>query len=115
MMSTLPTAQIVYVLNCQKQQNHQWMNVKLHNGLVTTIVMMETTMLNVDLMEVIAAKKIHHSDGTTIVLIVSVWTSQRQLKPQMDLIVRFHIILVTTFVMMKTTMLNVDLMVETVA
>merc|ERR1719219_2890412 len=62
-MSTLPTAPNVHVLKCQKQlnhpwnqlQNHLWMNVKLHNGLATTIVMTETTILDVDLMEVIAA------------------------------------------------------------
>merc|ERR1712088_317628 len=80
MMSTLNTVALVNVLKWNRQQNHLWMNVKLHNGLVTTIVMMETTMLDVDLMEVIAAKKIHRLDGTTIVLIVFVWTSQQLLK-----------------------------------
>merc|ERR1711902_87368 len=98
MMSIPSTAQIVYVLKCQEQQNHLWMNVKLLNGLVTTIVMMETTML-----DVIAAKKIHRSDGTTIVLIVSVWTSQQLLKTQA--FVALHNGSVITTAMTTTTML----------
>merc|ERR1719242_143474 len=80
--------------------------------LVTTIVMMETTILDVDLMEVIAAKKIHRLDGTTIVLIVSVWTSQQLLKTQA--FVALHNGSVITTAMTTTTMLGVVLMAETV-
>merc|ERR1712228_759733 len=80
-MSTLSTAKFVIALKWNQQPNHPWMNVKFHNGLVTTIVMMETTILNVDLMEVIVAKKMQRSVGTTIVLNAPVWSSQRLLKP----------------------------------
>merc|ERR1711981_1560218 len=45
---------------------------------------------------------------------VNVLIFQRQLKPQMDPIVRFHIGLVTAIVMMKITTLIAVLMVETV-
>merc|ERR1712173_405132 len=73
---------------------------------------METTILDVDLMEVIAAKKIHRLDGTTIVLIVSVWTSQQLLKAQA--FVALHNGSVMTTAMMTTTMLGVVSMVEIV-
>merc|ERR1719292_21991 len=89
------------------------MNVELHNGLVTTIVMMKTTILNVDLMEVIAAKKILMTVGTIIANFVIALKWKQQLNhPWVNVL--FHTGLVTTIVMMKTTLLNVDLMVETV-
>merc|ERR1719219_1556920 len=120
LMDGTSTAQIVYALKRQKQLNHPWkqqpnqplMHVLFHTGLVTTFVMMKTTILNVDLMEVIAAKKIQLKDGTTIVLNVYVWISQRLLKP-LEYVV-LHNGSVTTTAMTKTTMLDVVLMVETV-
>merc|ERR1711981_1296383 len=119
-MVGISTAQIVYALKCQKQLNHPWnkqlnqplMNVLFHTGLVTTFVMMKTTILNVDLMEVIAAKKIQLKDGTTIVLNVYAWISQRLLKPLENVV--FHNGLVITTAMTTTTMLGVVLMAETV-
>merc|ERR1711874_500874 len=82
------TAKTVYVLKCQKQLNHlwkqqvkhpwnqqlkhPWVNVTFHTILVTAIVTMKTTMLTVDLMEVIAAKKMHLTFGTNIVMNVNV-------------------------------------------
>merc|ERR1712223_186418 len=119
-MVGISTAQIVYALKCQKQLNHPWkqqptqplMHVLFHTGLVTTFVMMKTTILNVDLMEVIAAKKIQLKDGTTIVLNVYVWISQRLLKP-LEYVV-LHNGSVMTTAMTRTTMLDVVLMVETV-
>merc|ERR1719219_2682108 len=121
LMDGTSTAQIVYALKCQKQLNHPWkqqlnqplMHVLFHTGLVTTFVMMKTTILNVDLMEVIAAKKIQLKDGTTIVLNVYVWISQRLLKPLKGYVV-LHIGSLMTTAMTKTTMLDVVLMVETV-
>merc|ERR1712020_339610 len=78
-----------------------------HNILVTAIVMMKTTMLNVDLMEAIAAKKMHLTFGTNIVMTVNVWILQL-----------VYVVLQTGLkmhsVMMTTTMLDVVLMVETV-
>merc|ERR1719510_2570069 len=113
LMDGTSTAQIVYALKCQKQLNHPWkqqpnqplMHVLFHTGLVTTFVMMKTTILNVDLMEVIAAKKIQLKDGTTIVLNVYAWISQRLLKPLENVV--FHNGLVITTAMTTTTMLNV--------
>merc|ERR1719436_1678529 len=72
---------------------------------------MKTTILNVDLMVEIAAI-MKWWVGTIIVKIVNALTSQRQRKLLMNLIVKHHIGLGTTIVMMKTTILNVDLMVE---
>merc|ERR1711981_443530 len=50
MMSTNSTANFVSALKWKQQPNQPWMNVLFHTGLVTTIVMMKTTPLNVDLM-----------------------------------------------------------------
>merc|ERR1711997_1046754 len=81
-------------------------------GLVTTIVMMETTILNVDLMEVIVAKKIQQLVGTTIVLNVPVWSSQRLLKPLKNVVLHNGSMMTTA--MTTTTMRGVVLMAETV-
>merc|ERR1712080_524347 len=88
------TAKFVIALKWNQQPNHPWMNVLFHTGLVTTIVMMKTTLLNVDLMV------------ETVVETMSTLPTAP--------IVRLHIGLETTIVMMKTTMLIVVLMVETV-
>merc|ERR1719474_483475 len=111
-MSTNRTANFVIPLKCQRQLKPQMDPIaRFHNGLRTTSVMMKTTLLNVDLMVetvVVTMSTLPTAPNVNVLI------SQRQLKPQMDPIVRFHIGLVTTFVMMKTTTLNVDLMVETV-
>merc|ERR1712228_512700 len=102
-----------HVLRCQKQLRHQRMIVQFPIGLETIIVMMKTTPLDVDLMEVIVAKNHPLMDGTTIVQTVNVLNCQQLLKPQ-EQIVLLLIGLVIIIVMMKTTMLNVALMVEIV-
>merc|ERR1712228_871432 len=102
-----------HVLRCQKQLRHQRMIVQFPIGLETIIVMMKTTPLDVDLMEVIVAKNHPLMDGTTIVQTVNVLNCQQLLKPQ-EQIVLLLIGLVMLIVMMKTTMLNVALMVEIV-
>merc|ERR1719369_1941070 len=110
-MSMNSTANFVSVLKWKQQPNHPWMNVLFHTGLVTTIVMMKTTPLNVDLMVETAVETMSTLPTAPN---VNVLISQRQLKPQMDPIVRVHIGLVTAIVMMKTTTLIAVLMVETV-
>merc|ERR1719219_552628 len=79
--------------------------------LVITIAMINAIMLKMILMVVIVVEMMSTNSTAKFVIALK---CQRQLKPQMDPIVRFHIGLMTTFVMMKTTLLNVDLMVETV-
>merc|ERR1719150_3464431 len=115
----ITTAQIVYALKCQKQLKHlwnqqpknPWMSVLFHNGLVTAIAMMKTTLLTVDLMVEIVVETMSTLPTAPH---VNVLNSQRQPKPQIFPIVSFHIGLVTAIVMMKTTTLLVVLMVETV-
>merc|ERR1712156_976701 len=114
MMAGTTIVQNVHVLRCQKQLRHQRMIVLLLNGLETIIVMMKITMLNADLMVEIVAKNHQLMDGTTIAQTVNVLNFQQQLKPLMDQIALLLIGLVTIIVMMKTTMLNVALMVEIV-
>merc|ERR1712025_850236 len=91
---------IAYVLKYQKQLKVQ---LKLHlivfiNGLVITIVMMKTTILNVKWMEVIVVKKTLQPDGITTVKVVNVLIFKRQHKHLMDQIVYFHNGLVMTTV-----------------
>merc|ERR1739844_780656 len=88
-------------------------SVQFLAGLETIIVMMKTTLLNVNMMEeiVVIMKRMV---GTNIVKFVNVLSFQKQLKPLMDQIVRLLIGLVMIIVMMKTTMLNAGLMVEIV-
>merc|ERR1712193_585344 len=91
------------------------LNVKIH-GLETIIVMMKTTMLPVNLMVEIVVKNHLLLDGTIIVMLVNVLNNkQQQLKHLKRMIVQFPIGLETIIVMMKTTLLHVDLMVEIVA
>merc|ERR1719219_1838895 len=112
MMSTNSTVKFVIALKCQRQLKPQMDPiVSFHNGLRTTFVMMKTTLLNVDLM---VETVVETMSTLPTAPNVNVLISQGQLKPQMDPIVRFHNGLRTTSVMMKTTLLNVDLMVETV-
>merc|ERR1712083_1068494 len=100
--------------NKQQQLKHpQRMIVQFPIGLETIIVMMKTTLLDVDLMEEIVAKNHLLMDGTTIAQTVNVLNFQQLLKPQ-EQIVLLLIGLVILIVMMKTTMLNVALMVEIV-
>merc|ERR1712083_112613 len=113
MMAGTTIAQNVHVLRCQKQLRHQRMIVQFPIGLETIIVMMKITMLNVDLMEEIVAKNHQLMDGTTIAQTVNVLNFQQLLKPQ-EQIVLLLIGLVIIIVTMKTTMLNVALMVEIV-
>merc|ERR1711930_46898 len=77
----------------------------------TNIAMINAIMLKMILMVVIVVEMMSTNSTAKFVIALK---CQRQLKPQMDPIVKFHIGLMTTFVMMKTTLLNVDLMVETV-
>merc|ERR1711962_1687315 len=94
---------------------HQKVQLKNQNvltlGLVTVIVMIKTTILNVILMEVIVVKVMLKKDGITTAKFVSALISQTQQKPLMDPIVQHHIGLVITFVTMKTIIRNVVLMV----
>merc|ERR1712083_602350 len=114
MMAGTIIAQNVHVLRCQKQLRHQRMIVQFPIGLETIIVMMKITLLDVDLMVEIVAKNHQLMDGTTIAQTENVLNFQQQLKPLMDQIVLLLIGLVIIIVMMKTTMLNVALMVEIV-
>merc|ERR1719369_1437141 len=103
------TANFVSALKWKQQPNHPWMNVLFHTGLVTTIVMMKTTLLNVDLMVVIAVEMMSMTSTANFVNVLK-WKQQPN-HPWVNVL--FHTGLATTIVMMKTTPLNVDLMVET--
>merc|ERR1719369_1380345 len=101
------TANFVSALKWKQQPNLPWMNVLFHTGLVTTIVMMKTTLLNVDLMVVIVVEMM--SMNSTANFVSALKWKQQPNYPWMNVL--FHTGLVKTIVMMKTTLLNVDLMV----
>merc|ERR1712228_793923 len=100
--------------NKQQQLKHlKRMIVLFHIGLETIIVIMKTTLLDVDLMvEIVVIMTM--MAGTTIVQNVLVLRCQKQLRHQ-RMIVQFPIGLETIIVMMKITPLDVDLMEEIVA
>merc|ERR1711997_729976 len=89
------------------------LSVQFLTGLETIIVMMKTTLLNVNMMEEIVVI-MKWMVGTNIVKFVNVLNFQKQLKPLTDQTVRLLIGLVMIIVTMKTTMLNAGLMVEIV-
>merc|ERR1719221_1601667 len=103
------TVMNAYVLKSQKQL--KLLLIVLINGLVTAIVMIKTTILNVNLMEVIVVKMMLKRAGINIVTIVNVLKCQKQLRLLLNQL-SLHLIalingLVTTSVMIKTTILNV--------
>merc|ERR1719221_479371 len=100
------TVMNAYVLKCQKQL--KLLLIVLINGLVTAIVMIKTTILNVNLMEVIVVKMMLKRAGINIVTIVNVLKCQKQLKLLLNVLING---LVTTIVMIKTIILNAAMMV----
>merc|ERR1719266_1821170 len=129
----ITTAASVSALKCQKPLNHPWKQLKNpgiplktqwrplkspwvivlpHNGLKTIIVMMRTTPPSVDLMEEIVVITKWRDTPTTAVL-ANAWNTQSQLK-NLEQTVLPPTGLEMPFVMMKTTLKSVDLMVEIV-
>merc|ERR1712098_537106 len=93
-------------------QAQPWVVVKYHNGLAIITVMMKTIILNVVLMEVTVVEMMSTPSTALNVNVLSF--HQRQHKPLMDQIVKYHIGLAITTVTMKTIILNVVMMVVTV-
>merc|ERR1712180_481295 len=76
-MDGITTAKFVNVLKCQKQL--RLLLIALINGLVTAFVMIKTTILNVNLMEVIVAKNMFKRDGINTAMNAYVLKFQKQL------------------------------------
>merc|ERR1712083_1165387 len=113
------TAASVSALKCQKPLNHPWRLLKSpwvivlpHNGLETIIVTMRTTPPSVDLMEEIVVITKWRATPTTAML-ANAWNTQSQLK-NLEQTVLPPTGLEMPFVMTKTTLKSVDLMVEIV-
>merc|ERR1712180_190095 len=80
----ITTAKFVNVLKCQTQLRLLLNQLRLHlivliNGLVTAFVMIKTTILNVNLMEVIVAKNMFKRDGINTAMNAYVLKFQKQL------------------------------------
>merc|ERR1711962_1384548 len=120
-MDGINTVVIVPVLKSQKQlriqpkvhqhllqsQQLQILLNALNNGLGTTYVMTNTIILNVNLVEVIAVKKILKRDGINSVMNAHVLKFQKQQKHLLNALKNG---LGTTYVMTITIILNVNLM-----
>ena len=92
-------------------QNLLQMHVEALTGLETIFVMMKTTMKNVAMMVETVVETMLTCYGTSTVLYVNVWI---QMVNHLQMHVEALTGLETIFVMMKTTMKNVAMMVETV-
>merc|ERR1711962_1394711 len=111
-MDGITTAKFVNVLKCQKQLKYLLNQLRLHlivliNGLVTIIVMIKITILNVKWMEVIVVKKMLKRDGIITAMIAYVLKFQKLLKLHLNVLNNG---LGTTSVMIKITILNVKWM-----
>jgi len=118
MMSTPVIAKFVNVLKelllLQQPLKDQTMAVALNNGLETTSAMMETTMLNVTLMVEIVVVMMSIPNIAQFVNVLKEPLLLQQPLRVLELAAALKHGLETTSVMIKTTMLNANLMVVTV-